>query len=104
MFGEKETGLEPVSPDQAQAMRKEVNMAKTVNYGDAYTHRITLRLNDSQYMFLIGLAKILDTTPSNYLRMSINAMMSTSAQDVEKVMKGQVGTHENVKTDFDNKL
>ena len=47
----------------------------TVNYGDKYVHRVTLRLSDDQYHWLIGISKILGVTPSEYMRMSINTGM-----------------------------
>ena len=75
-------------------------MAKTVNLGDKYTHRITLRLNDNQYDWLIGIAKMLDVSPSDYIRMAVNTSMTISNEDIEKMKKGEmVGTNENVKTD-----
>lgn len=68
----------------------------TVNYGDRYVHRVTLRLSDDQYNWLIGISKILGVTPSEYMRMSINTGMH--ATNLEKFEKGKVGTDENVKT------
>lgn len=77
-------------------------MAKTVNLGDKYTHRVTLRLNDEQYNWLIEVANILGVTPSDYLRMSVNTGMVVT-RDVKENEKGQkVGTNENVKTDSNN--
>ena len=32
---------------------------KTVNMGSKYTHRVTLRLNDEQYDFLIKVSEVL---------------------------------------------
>lgn len=75
-------------------------MSKKVNYGDSYNHRISLRLNDRQFNFLIELAGILGTTPSNYLRMCINTILV----EQENMAKEEVGAHEDVKTDIDNKL
>lgn len=77
-------------------------MAKTVNLGDKYTHRVTLRLNDEQYNWLIEVANILGVTPSDYLRMSVNTGMVVT-RDAKENEKGQkVGTNENVKTDGNN--
>lgn len=73
-------------------------MAKTINLGDKYTHRITLRLNDDQYNWLIDVSKVLGVTPSDYLRMSVNSGMVIMKQ-AEEQQKGEVGTIENVKTD-----
>ena len=79
-------------------------MAKTVNLGDKYTHRITLRLNDNQYNWLIEVSKILDISPSDYIRMAVNTGMVISNEEKEKLQKGEkVGTaNENVKTYSDN--
>lgn len=81
-------------------LQKGAKMSKTVNYGDSYNHRISLRLNDRQFNFLIELARILGTTPSNYLRMCINSMVV----EQENLSNREVGAHENVKTDIDNQL
>lgn len=45
-------------------------------------------------------------SPSEYLRMSINSGMDVTKSDVfsESLLKGMVGTNEDVKTDIDNKL
>lgn len=83
--------------------RKGKNM-KTVNMGSKYTHRVTLRLNDEQYEFLIKVSELLGVSPSDYIRMVVNSgMISTQGQVDQayqgKNMKGMVGTNENVKTD-----
>lgn len=84
-------------------------MAK--NMGTAYNNRITLRLNDEQYHFIIECSELLGVTPSDYIRMSINSGMvalknknvTLSVSDMIS-LKGEVGTHENVKTDINNQL
>lgn len=73
-------------------------MAKITNLGDKYTHRVTLRLTDDQYNWLIEVSKILGVTPSEYMRMSVNSGMVIMKQ-AEEQQKGEVGTNENVKTD-----
>lgn len=81
---------------------------KTVNLGDKYTHRVTLRLSDEQYEFLIKASQILGVSPSDYLRMIINTGAVSMHGTVDNLltgnvgMKGMVGTNENVKTDSDN--
>ena len=80
---------------------------KTVNYGDKYTHRVTLRLNDEQYNYLIDISKILGVSPSDYMRMVINATLMTDKKGYEDVLEekqkeGMVGTNENVKANIDN--
>lgn len=80
---------------------------KTVNYGEKYTHRVTLRLNDEQYNYLIDISKILGVSPSDYMRMVINATLMTDKKGYEDVLEekqkeGMVGTNENVKTSIDN--
>lgn len=73
------------------------------NLGTNYNHRVTLRLNDDQYNFLIQVAKLLDVTPSDYIRMVINASLISSDGDIKNLinnsLKGEVGTNENVKAD-----
>lgn len=79
-----------------------------VNMGANYTHRITLRVNEEQYNFLIKVSELLGVSPSDYLRMVVNSgMVSMQSQQPsvfgsENTMKGEVGTHENVKTDINN--
>lgn len=75
-------------------------MAKTVNLGDKYEHRVTLRLNDNQFNYVCQCSEILGVSPSEFLRMSINAGMMTITPQGE--VKGEVGTNENVKTDKHN--
>ena len=79
-------------------------MAKTVNLGDKYTHRVTLRLNDDQYNWLIEVANVLGVTPSDYLRMSVNTGMVVTKEAEAKQKAEEVGTNENVKTDKHDKL
>ena len=75
-----------------------------VNLGSNYNHRITLRLNDEQYEFIIKVSGILGISPSDYLRMSINSGMVATKNNLDMIangnlLKGMVGTNENVKTD-----
>ena len=79
-------------------------MQKTVNMGSPYTHRITLRLTDEQFDFIARIGKFLDVSPSDYLRMCVNTAMLTQGSKLDEMMKGEVGTLENVKTDIDSKL
>lgn len=76
-------------------------MAKTINLGDKYNHRVTLRLTDDQYNWLIEVSKLLGVTPSEYMRMSVNTGMVIMKQ-AEEQQKGEVGTNENVKTNSDD--
>lgn len=79
-------------------------MAKTVNLGSPYTHRITLRLTDEQFEFIAKIGKLLDVSPSDYLRMCVNTAMITQSTKLEEIYKGEVGTLEDVKTNIDDKL
>ena len=84
-------------------------MARPVNLGDKYTHRVTLRLNEEQYDFLIKVSNILGISPSDYLRMVVNTGMVTTKNGINELsngdmMKGMVGTDENVKTNSDDIL
>ena len=77
------------------------------NLGDNYNHRITLRLNDSQYEFIVKVSKMLDVSPSDYMRMTINAGMVQYGKNIEDMTKGSmpegtVGTNENVKTNIND--
>lgn len=47
-------------------------------------HRITLRLNDEQFMFVAESAEILDVSPSDFLRMVINSSLVLAKSDVTK--------------------
>ena len=80
---------------------------KTVNLGDKYTHRVTLRLNEDQYEFLIKVSSILGVSPSDYLRMTVNSGMVATKNGLDELsdgnmLKGMVGTNENVKTNSDD--
>ena len=80
---------------------------KIVNMGEKYVHRITLRLNEDQYEFLIKVSSILGVTPSDYIRMTINSGMVATRNGIDDIssgnlLKGMVGTHENVKTNCDD--
>lgn len=80
---------------------------KTVNLGDKYTHRVTLRLNEEQYEFLIKVSSILGVSPSDYLRMTVNSGMVATKNGLNELsngnlLKGMVGTNENVKTNSDD--
>lgn len=82
-------------------------MAKTTNLGDKYTHRVTLRLNEEQYEFLIKVSSILGVSPSDYLRMTVNSGMVATKNGLDElsngnILKGMVGTNENVKTNSDD--
>lgn len=74
-----------------------------VNLGANYTHRVTLRLNDEQYNFLIRVSDMLGVSPSDYLRMTVNTGMVSMKSQLSDLTglnteKGMVGTNENVKT------
>lgn len=74
-----------------------------MNMGTKYTHRVTLRLNDEQYDFLINISQMMDVKPSDFLRMYLNsAMVAAQKATITNVM--EVGTNENVKADSNYKL
>lgn len=66
-------------------------MAKTVNLGDPYTHRITLRLTDKQFDYLTKVSTIMGTSPSDYLRMSVNCGMVSMSNVIDTMASGKVG-------------
>lgn len=63
------------------------------------TNRITLRLNDSQFKFIKATSDTLGVSPSEFLRMVVNATM-VSAKNNDKI-KGVFG-RENDKTNSDD--
>lgn len=81
----------------------------TVNYGDKYEKRLTLRLTETQYGYLVKASTLLGVTPSEYLRMTINAAAVSTGKSIDSLLAGEAfnmgGTsNENVKTNIDNKL
>lgn len=54
------------------------------------TNRITLRLNDEQFDFVKQNADVLGVSPSEFLRMVVNASMAT-AKHVTAKMQAQKG-------------
>jgi len=77
------------------------------------THRITLRLNDEQFMFVAESAAFLDVSPSDFLRMVINSSLSLAKSDkAQTALKNSLaksltkeGTgRENDNADSDDKL
>lgn len=66
-------------------------------------NRITLRLNDEQFDFVRYNAEALDVSPSDFLRMVINASLSqVKASGNYPPKKGQEERRENEQTDSDN--
>lgn len=61
-------------------------------------HRITLRLNDDQFDFVSQSAELLDVSPSDFLRMVINASMSVTKRTELFAQGGGIG-RENDKAD-----
>jgi uncharacterized protein (DUF1778 family) len=49
------------------------------------SNRITLRLNDEQFEFVKAQADTLGVSPSEFLRMVVNASLATSKKVTEKV-------------------
>jgi uncharacterized protein (DUF1778 family) len=44
-------------------------------------NRITLRLNDAQFSFIKAAAEVLGVSPSEFLRMMVNASMVSARKD-----------------------
>lgn len=82
-------------------------MANTVNYGDPYTHRLTLRITDAQMDFLVRMSEMLGVSPSEYVRMTIN-MGAVSFRKADTAFMGNMSgkegqnVYENVETDKHN--
>ena len=66
------------------------------------SNRITLRLNVEQFYFVKQNADFLGVSPSEFLRMVVNASMAT-AKSVSAKSTGKAGSgRENDKTNLDN--
>lgn len=63
-------------------------------------NRITLRLNDEQFAFVKSNADFLGVSPSEFLRMVVNASMATT-KTVDKKIKESLG-RANDKTNFND--
>lgn len=63
--------------------------------------RVTVRLNENQFEFLKQNADILGVSPSEFIRMVVNASMATS-EKVAKNLKERFDGRENDKTDSDD--
>lgn len=87
--------------DNTTTEKEDFIMSK--NLGSNFNHRVTLRLTDDQFNFIVGISDILGVSPSEYIRMVINAGMVTSKEDIiQGLEKVEVGTNEDVKTDKHN--
>lgn len=64
--------------------------------------RITLRLNEEQFDFVKANADVLGVSPSEFLRMVVNASMATTKKLEEKAKEGN--GRENDKADQHNQL
>lgn len=51
-------------------------------------NRITLRLNNEQFDFVKGNADVLGVSPSEFLRMVVNASMATTKTALSKIEEG----------------
>ena len=64
------------------------------------TNRITLRLNDNQFQFVKLNSDTLGVSPSEFLRMVINATMTLTNNTIDVLQEG-IG-RENDKANFNN--
>ena len=68
-------------------------------------NRITLRLNDEQFDFVKAQADLLGVSPSEFLRMVVNASLATSKGLVKKIeMKLEGEGRENDKADINDSV
>ena len=69
-------------------------------------NRITLRLNDNQFNFIRENSELLDVSPSEFIRMMINATMVASQKTTEaitnKFKEMETAGRENDKSNIDN--
>ena len=63
--------------------------------------RITLRLSEKQFDFVKSNADVMGVSPSEFLRIVINATMSTQKIKIENINNEEVLGRENDKTDCD---
>ena len=75
------------------------------------SHRITLRLNEEQYTFVLDSAMMLGVSPSDFLRMVVNASLATSRkmdtaqrEAVERIEREERQGRENDKANKHNQL
>lgn len=54
-------------------------------YAKDKTNRVTVRLNSEQFEYVKSAAELLDVSPSDYLRMILNLMMSADKKSAEIV-------------------
>lgn len=82
--------------------RKELQMSR-INKGDL-SHRMTLRLNDNQMDFLVNVSEACGVSPSEYVRMMINAGMVAMVRASESLTKDVKGgmSNENIQADKHN--
>lgn len=66
------------------------------------SNRITLRLNDEQFAFVRDQAETLGVSPSDFLRMVINASLATSRKVTAKLNERIGEGRENDKTHLDD--
>lgn len=76
---------------------KKTIYGENVMYMKDKLNRITLRLNDEQFEFVKSNSDLLDVSPSEFLRMVINATMVVSKIDTK-----EVSGRENDKTSVDD--
>ena len=66
------------------------------------SHRITLRLNEEQFNFVKDQADMLDVSPSEFLRMVVNASLATSKKLTSTINERIGNGRENDKANSDN--
>ena len=66
------------------------------SFGDNYSRRITLRLSESQFDFVVDAANSLDITPSDFIRLLISKSLRNNQKEVV--------CHENIKANSNCEL
>lgn len=64
---------------------------KTVNLGNSFTRRLSLRLNDEQFNFLCDVSKLTGLSPSEFLRTMVNTSMYSQRSEVDKLLHSDYG-------------
>lgn len=60
------------------------------------SHRITLRLNEDQFQFVHSSADVLGVSPSDFLRMVINVVLSGAQKEVTSLDQNSINSMKEV--------
>ena len=72
---------------------------KIVNLGDPFTRRLTLRLTERQYKFLVRISEEIGTSPSDYIRFLVTS--SALNYGTEEMFRFENDSFDNYKEDME---